>query len=363
MKMRKEESESFRIGPIEVSRVRKIVSMKNVGTDLDNSNLIKALAKEHQNNREKIDNLIREIRELISQCNPIEILEYGYRNFINSAGGLPSEVQLTSEEVFIGRELEYIQSVLVSSENNYSSLESKEESRDIFIKISEKINELYMISKDYLFYRIAELKSNDSLELDSEQEQFLVEAQQAMFVRGDRYTVYQIPHISELLKPHNDEFVKLYGITADDFINGLSNIMKSLLSFNPIMDKAFWAEFDFISHIMNAYDEYLKFEEEEVEKGNVKSMNEMMEEFRDRNPVRFDLSNVDAYTRFDLQKVTNWPIKLLRDLSFGLNENKYFYNNEYAGYPLIELPAFQKTFINIEDKFYCFDYYNLFDNI
>lgn len=363
MKMRKEESESFRIGPIEVTRVGKVISMKNVGTDSDNSDLIKGLTKEYQNNRKRMDDLVKEIRELVSQCNPIEILKYAYENFTDSTGGIPSEVQLTSEQVFIGRELEYIQSVLVSSENNYSSLVSEEESRDTFIKISEKINELYMLSQYYFIYRIAELKSNDSLELVSEQEQFLIEAQQTMFVRGDRYTVYEIPHISELLKPHNDEFVKLYGITADDFTNGLSNIMKSLLSYNPIMDKAFGAEFDFISYVMNAYEEYLKFEEEEVEKGNVKSMKEMVEEFRNRNPVRFDLSNVDAYTRFDLQKVTNWPIKLLRDLSFGLNENKDFYNSEYAGYPLIELPVFQKPFININDKFYCFDYYNLFDNI
>ena len=225
MKVRKEEGESFRIGPIEVTRIGKVVSMKNVGTDSENSELIKALGKEHQNIRQKIDNLVKEIRELVSQCNPIEILKYGYWNFINSAGGVPSEVQLTSEEVFIGRELEYIQSVLVSSENNYSRLVSEEKSRDTFIKISEKINELYMLSQNYFIYRIAELKSNGSLELDSEKEQFLVEAQQAMFVRGDRYTVYEIPHISELLKPHNDEFVKLYGITADDFINGLSNIL------------------------------------------------------------------------------------------------------------------------------------------
>ena len=226
MKMRKEESESFRIGPIEVTRVGKVISMKNVGTDSDNSDLIKGLTKEYQNNRKRMDDLVKEIRELVSQCNPIEILKYAYENFIDSTGGIPSEVQLTSEQVFIGRELEYIQSVLVSSENNYSSLVSEEESRDTFIKISEKINELYMLSQYYFIYRIAELKSNDSLELVSEHEQFLIEAQQTMFVRGDRYTVYEIPHITELLKPHNDEFVKLYGITEDDFTNGLSNIMK-----------------------------------------------------------------------------------------------------------------------------------------
>ena len=66
MKVGKEESESFRIGPIEVTRVGKVVSMKNVGTDIDNSDLIKDLAKEHQNNKQKIDSLVEEIRELVS---------------------------------------------------------------------------------------------------------------------------------------------------------------------------------------------------------------------------------------------------------------------------------------------------------
>ena len=66
MKVRKEESESFRIGPIEVTRVGKVVSMKNVGTNIDNSDLIKDLAKEHQNNKQKIDSLVEEIRELVS---------------------------------------------------------------------------------------------------------------------------------------------------------------------------------------------------------------------------------------------------------------------------------------------------------
>ncbi|WP_454055417.1 YecA family protein [Clostridium sp. Marseille-Q7071] len=53
----------------------------------------------------------------------------------------------------------------------------------------------------------------------------------------------------------------------------------------------------------------------------------------------------------------------MKDLSFKINENKYFYNNKYSGSPLIELPVFEKPFIEIENKFYCFDYYNLFDNI
>lgn len=363
MKKKREEMEGFKYGPIEVARVGKVISMKNTGTNLEYEQYLKALAITFEDNSIEMNNLVKEIKELVSNCNPIEILKYGFDNFINSTGGVSSEVQLTRDEIFVGRELEYIQSVLVSTKNNYSNFNSTEDSLECFKVISTKINRLYSLSSQYFNFRMAKLKSDNNIELDLEQEQFLMEAQLAMLVKGDRYTVYEIPHISELLKPHNDEFVKLYDITADDFIKGLLSIQKSLLSVDAAMGAQLGLDYSFISKIRELYDSYIKFQEQKFEKDSTKSMEEMILEFKKENPVDFNLSQINKYDRFDLKKITNWPVELLKDLSFSLNENNFFYNNEYAGYPLIELPVYEKPFISIEDNFYCFDYYNLFDNI
>ena len=271
--------------------------------------IINDLSRQSDYSINDISILVREIKKMIAECNPLEILEYAYIDFIKSSIGKTSEFQLTVDDIFKGREIEYIQSVLVSSENKYIKKRSSDSENNMknYNLITHKVNELYRVVQMDEF--LLNIEKESVSEFDKEDEDFLVNAQAHMFARGDRYQVYEIPHLRELFKVHNDEFERLYEITTSDFVNGLENIQKSLTTVD--IEKEFGRE----------------------------------------------------YEKFDLQKLTNWPIELLNDLSFSINENQDFFNNEYSGWPIIELPIFKKPFIKIDNKYYCFDYYSLFDNI
>ena len=67
---------------------------------------------------------------------------------------------------------------------------------------------------------------------------------------------------------------------------------------------------------------------------------------------------------FDVQKITTLPEKLLVELSWRPGEEKdFFAEGEFRGWPLRIWPVFKRPFIRLENQFYCFDLYSLFDNI
>ncbi len=346
--------ESLAWGPIQVERNGRMISIKNNATTEEYNNFIDGLANGYESYVQEINNLINEIKQYISKCNPLELLKYAYHNFFMSILGITSEVQQTKEQVYMGREIEYIQSVLVSSESYYDFSVPPNDDSKTFYCISEKIQKLYTLVERYCIFHTAKIKKEKNIELDLEKEKFLVEAQLSVFVRGDRYSVYEIPTIRTLLQPHNDEFIKQYNISVDDFVKGLESIKKSLT--HGVMDTM---------GILNLLHEDFKTSMRE-ETGDIREKYNNHIEADEKLSERKEkfIENFCGYGLFDLTKLTNWPKKLLEDLSFSLNENKRFYENDlYGGWPLIELPVYERPFINVNDSFYCFDYYNLFDNI
>ena len=84
-----------------------------------------------------IQNIIYEIRLLVSKCDPLKLLKYAYGQFFQSLLGITSEAQLKEENVIQGREVEYIQSILASTEVEKTN--NQEDQSELFFSISEKI--------------------------------------------------------------------------------------------------------------------------------------------------------------------------------------------------------------------------------
>ena len=50
-------------------------------------------------------------------------------------------------------------------------------------------------------------------------------------------------------------------------------------------------------------------------------------------------------------------------LSFGFGDCPEFFNDEeYSGWPVVDLPVQKRPFIEIDGNYYCFDYYSFSDN-
>lgn len=169
--------ESFRSGPIEVTRIGKNIYMRNIADEEMNNKFVKELANTSTEVKLEVENLVEEIINLIVLCDPLKLLNYAYNNFVKSVGGIAAECNIPIESIFKGREVEYIQSVLVSSKNIHG------ESDDIntFEKISEKIQQLYRDSQSYLMFYNAKLKESTNA-YDESLGKFLLEAQLTMFI-------------------------------------------------------------------------------------------------------------------------------------------------------------------------------------
>lgn len=66
----------------------------------------------------------------------------------------------------------------------------------------------------------------------------------------------------------------------------------------------------------------------------------------------------------DVGKITNLPPSMLDELSWGIGEDTDFWTaGMYAGWPLRVTPLRKRPFIKLDNRYYCFDLLNFFDNI
>ena len=162
-------------------------------------------------------------------------------------------------------------------------------------------------------------------------------------VRGNRYQVFELEPLKGLLPPHNDVLIELFGITAEQIIEGLEKLKYSMSQGLP-----------------DAWMDMAKMVDELSETIGLESLEEI-EVMRDVvNPI---VEKVFGVALNDVAQITGWDSRLIDALSFGIGEcTSFFDDSEFSGWPIIELPIKRKPFIKIDGISYVFDYYSLFDN-
>lgn len=335
-------------GFFEVSRVGKLVSLKNNMTQEEHEQFMDFLANNYEEVKGDIDNKIQTIRDEISSCNPLGIMNFvasmSYASMLNHL----SECQYTPEQNFAIRAVEYIQSILVSSKNNYKiTSDNEQDNSEKYFQILNSIIELYKDINGFYAYWIAHIKKEEG-SLDDDIVQYIVQSQMASFIRGDRYQIYEIEHLEKLLYPHNDVIIELFQLTANELITGLEKLQYSLSS----------AKADALNNLQEIF---INFEEkiEINENGDVKDLKNN----DDKDRFQSCVDELFGNSLHDVKQVTGWSDRIIDSLSYNINEYDKFFSGEYSGWPIIDLPIQKKPFIKINGISYCFDYYNLFDNI
>ena len=327
----------FNDGIFEMARFGKDTILKNHMTEEQHKIFMEHLKLEYEPKKREIDALIVEIKEKVVRCNPIELLSASSDMFLLNNIGISSEIQLSQDAILVSHMTEYIQSILVSSENKYS-LNNDDQSNLIF-EIIEDIKKLYKLINDFYFSWGAKIYDEYS-NYDKSTIKSLLESQMLYLVRGQRYQVYEYEYFEKLLVPHNDIFLELYGITSNDIIFGIKKLQFALSQGKFEALNNFGKLFD------SLYDENINIEDPTfIEKGK-----EIMQSI-----LGTDLR--------DVIKVTGWPKIFVESLSFGLNEDNSFNDHsEFSCWPIIDLPIQKRPFIQIDNKYYCFDYYTFVDN-
>lgn len=340
--------EYYNDGFFELARFGEVVSMKNNMSLEQHEQYMKFFADHFKDAKNNINAKIENICNMISACDPLGLMNFSvsmsYLAIINQL----SECQYTAEQNYTVRAVEYIQSILVATENKFTfSGNIEQDDSDKYYKILDSIIELYKEINTFYNYWSCHIKQEQE-DISDDIIRYIIEAQLAAFVRGERYQIYEMEHLKRLLLPHNNVMIELFQLSANDLINGLERLQYSLSS----------AKADATNNLMESFDKFKGM----IEVSGKSEIEDLIDE-KERDRCQSFLEDIFGYTLYDVKRVTGWSDKIIDSLSYRLDEYKKFFEGEYPGWPIIDLPVKKKPFIKINGLSYCFDYYNLFDNI
>ena len=320
--------EYYNDGIVELLRSGNVTSIKNVMDDSQAAFIMDAIIDNYDETVKRIDDIVKEVRLLIIRQDPLRLLKFCQQQFLMSNLGITSEHQLTHDRILSSRITEYVQSVIVSSESQYEKNEEYSETE--LFHIANLVEELYAnINIFYTTWGASKFRECNDEHVDQ-----LVESLLMFNVRGNRYSIMEEKYHRLLLGPHNETFQEVYGITSDDIVNGLSAMLYNLSQ----------GTFDAANALAG------QFESSEKEVADEKQIAELFLE-------------IFSAKLNDVIETTGLPENFAKDLSYGVGEYKKFFNDEqFSGWPILNLPIHRRPFIEIEGGYYCFDYYSLADN-
>ncbi len=328
----------------ELARFGNTVYSKNKAPKPKHSQIINYLKEKYEEYKLNINNKIDSIKKDILICDPIELLQFSSdifklqgMQFINHedfAVKLPEERKPYIATVFI-------QSVYVSSPMNQSSISDNDKS-ELFFKIISDIEELIDMIQLFYFSWGAKIKEIHP-SLDDDISKLLIEEQSLFLVNGNRYQIFEKEYHELLLIPHNDIFLELFNMSSKEIIDGMQKIQCALSQ----------QKFDSLARFSDLFD---KFENEYADTD--------IELFHSENKDELALIAKDLLgeSLCDVKHITNWPQNFIDELSWEINSCPEFWNGEYGGWPIIDLPTSKRPFIKVNNKSYCFDYYSFVDN-
>jgi len=332
----------FNNGLFELTRFGKHTIMKNIMTPRQHHQYIDTLKSNYMDLKKEIDDLISVIRAKVTKCNPVQLLSFSADMFLTNLLGVDSEILVSGEDIGAARMTEYIQSILVSSPNNFVDNGEEIDPSEMFFLLQNDVDRLYKLVNQFYTSWGACLQDVHP-EWDEALIKTVVESQMLYLVRGQRYQVFEIEYFEKLLFVHNDIFQELFGLSASDIVEGIKKLQYSLSQ----------GKLDAINKIGKLLGEFSNNESVDPEKY-----------FEDhlKNGEKFYDELFGTKLR-DILAITGWNEKFTQELSYGLNEEqKFFEESEFAGWPAIDLPIQKRPFIKLNDNYYCFDYYSFMDN-
>lgn len=291
----------------------------------------------------KMECLAKEINECIEsirsyiQIDQQEILLMAVTDISSfSNPSLEGNILIYKQDDLPSRPVEYLQS-LIASTNNTIRLHVTDEDID-------RLAHQYLHDQEMLFEKTTQYLMYRELALDDESETSRVafEAQMMRMVRGNRYRFLQIDYIRPLIRVHESEFQKLFGISANIVIDGYRKLEKALSN----------GRLEGLATLRKLFEKAGSAEEIDFSK--------ILEE----DSEAAEEASLEAFSvhHFNDARITNWPKTFIDALSFAPGEGHFFEEEEMQYWPVITPPIVDRPFITLNGETYCFDYYSLTDN-
>lgn len=290
--------------------------------------------------KSRVNEVVYNLREKILSCVPLHLLRFAQDHMLFNKIGISSEFQqLGFDSIAIDRFTEYVQSIYVSG-SLHITVQTDDE-YDEFNSILKDYIDLFQLFHDYYWSLASAWMVENKYEKGLLEN--ILESQLMYGVRGKRYQFVEKEYFIALLGPHNEIFNKLFGLSANDIVEGIGKLQYALSQ----------GRFGAINELGRMFEEFQSTAEEDLES--------CMEKQR-----KIGQSLVSKAFGIELNNVigiTGWSEQFVQELSYECGEEtSFFSHDQYAGWPAIDLPIQKRPFIKIGQQYYCFDYYSFIDN-
>lgn len=345
----------FAAGPFEFARFGRFVLGRSRANSADWETANAKLAANLPAIEAEIDALVAQIAEQVARLPGERLLHRAWWEFVtmNIMHNIPSD----SDSLIAMRMIDYVQSVIASVTPAVGVAADVTDAE--WTLLSERVRTLFTrLNLEYQIARTAYKKTNNS-SLDLELEDFRFQTELMwMNVRGKRYHCHESQALEDVLLPHSDVLVSLFGIDAQALI---AELMK-------LMEKLSRGLHDAVVEFHDFRDATLKRMAELVAETGVTDMEALRNRvFEDpelesrRQRVGGELFGLDLY---DVEKNTNIPKTLLDELTWFPGEDREFFApGSFRGWPLRVWPTMKRPFIRLQSRVLCFDMFTLFDSI
>ena len=351
--------EVFQQGSFSMARFGKHLVLQNQLTQNELDEHIQKMAEEYPRLCKQIDGHVQKICSLVRRFHPLRLLQRGYFHYIQQHLGKPSEFDHGPKEMVAVRMVDYIQSIIAAIPPSEINIENVDEG--LWDELLNEVTDLYQVLNLPFHLCHSAVRKTALEDYDPSFDGFYVQAQILWTsVRCHRYFIHDMPHLHDLLIPHDDVFKNLFGISIEEFLRGIEQIQFSL---SEGLRKA--------AGELNEYDQEVKKALSEAiqnGQGEENSLQDLMQKIvKEKGWEKRHNSIVGRYfylDLFDLQKITNLPIELLHELSWTPGEETSFLApGEFAGWPLRLWPIKVRPFLCVDGRYYCFDLINLMDDL
>lgn len=335
--------------------------MKGLMTPEQHAEFVIKAAADYEPVIKEMKELAQEIAILASQYDPVKMLTHAYWNHITSLSGLESEAEMGEEQNDSFSAIEYIQSCIISKQPQipYKSYDKNE-----WESLKEKISTLY--SDAVLRYHIANTAKRKQMGQSNESDDELY-FQLVTFwvkVRGKRYLQHEEVHLADLLTPHDDVLIELFGINGSEIAKEVFSMQLSLVN-GPRAIVDFKKFQEKISEEMLKKLERLQAAGEVITNEKFKSTaGTIVDDLGLRSSADDIMGKFLGTDLFDVQKVTKLPTQLLNELSHTPGQDSEFLSKgKFVGTPLQKLPVQTFPILKVNGKFYVFHPHILSDHL
>lgn len=346
----------FAAGPMEFARFGRVMVGRSRATKEQFEAAQARMVAQYPITVSEIDALVASIAAQIVRLPPDRLLQRGWWEYSAMIVGLGGREAGDSEKLAAARMVDYVQSVIVSVKPEQYAADVSEED---WTKLKADVETLFQrLTLDYQMCLTAHRRAQDP-QLDMQLEEFRFRAETLWLnIRGKRYQLHERAALLDVLAPHSDILLKLFGFDAAELA----------AEFDKILTRLTHGFMDIASEMKELHAKSMSRLDELAAKHQDLDFEALMAKvFEDRDLAaqrdRF-AGAMFGLDLFDVGKNTVLPKAMLDALSYSPGEDtEFFAPGEFAGWPLRIWPIMRRPFIRLNGSTYCFDLFSLFDNI